>query len=366
MNLKFEALPRKSALIVKFGQIGDVIMAVPAAYALYEQGFDIHWVCGKAVQPLLECYTWIRVVPADDKALLFGRPLQRAGAVAGLWSKIAFQNYDLCATLYYDRRYRLLTFPVRARRKVSLSRQSRTTTLVAGRHHTDEYARVLLGAEDGCREQSSMPVRPDCLPPSPWHSKTATRRIAIVPGGVQNLIREQATGNLPEQALRRWPVESYVAVAQQLLGRGWQVVLLGGAEDAWVRPYFEGMFMTDCLGTLSLPEVVSACDACDAVITHDTGPLHLAGLSETCLVGIFGPTDPATRVPRREYAVGIWGGQGFACRPCYDGRDFAPCRFNGCMHQVSPDLVLAELDRLLHARAEGLSSPWRIVHPAGT
>src|SRR6185437_14021786 len=123
---------------------------------------------------------------------------------------------------------------------------------------------------------------------------------------------------------------------------------------------------TDCIGTISLPELISVFDSCDAVVSHDTGPLHLAGLSAACLVGIFGPTDPATFLPRRDSCVGIWGGQGFACRPCYDGRAFAPCQFNGCMHQVTPELVLRELDRLLTARSQQTPVPWRVVFPAVT
>ncbi len=352
---------RKKALIVKFGQIGDVIMAIPAVRALYEQGFEIDWVCGKAVRPLLACYSWMNVIPVDDKALFFGRTMQRARAIAGLWRKLALKRYDLCATLYYDHRYRLLTLPLRSRRKVMLSHLSRVTTLIPNRHPTDEFMRVLLELEDGCREQSSSPVRPDRLPPPPSLSKVDSRRIAIVAGGVQHLVREQVSQRLPEQVLRRWPVERFVTVAEELRRRGWEVVLMGGPEDAWVRPHFEHLTVTDCVGTLSLPEVISVCDSCDAVITHDTGPLHMAGLSEACLVGIFGPTDPSTRVPRRPGVVGIWGGQGFACRPCYDGRNFAPCRFNGCMHQVTPELVLRELDRLLNARSLGPSIAWHVV-----
>jgi heptosyltransferase-2 len=363
VDLKLNTHSRESALIVKFGAIGDVIMAVPAVHALYQRGFDIHWVCGRAVQPLLECYSWINLVPAEDKAILLGGPFERARNIADLWSRIGFKKYDLCAILYYDRRYRLLTLPVRSGLKLALSRQSRDTTLLAGRHHTDEYARVLLRTEDSCRQQSIQPVRPDRLPPSTWQAKGAPQRIAIVPGGGNHLIREQAKGRLPEQVLRRWPVENYVTLAHHLVDRGWEVVLLGGAEDVWVKQYFQQLTVTDCIGKLSLPEVITACDACDAVITHDTGPLHLAGLSTTCLVGIFGPTDPATRVPRRPFAVGIWGGQGFACRPCYDGHDFAPCKFNGCMHQVTPERVLRELDQLLSERLVGASSPWRTVFP---
>lgn len=346
---------RKSALIVKFGQIGDVIMVVPAARALYERGFTIDWASGRAVQPLLDCYSWINVIPADDSAMLKGTPLSRAREVARFWRKLAFRKYDLCATLYFDRRYRLLTLPIRAGRKLALSRESRLKELIPGRHHTDEFVRVLLETEDSCREESTQPVRPDLLPPSPLPSKIAARRIAIVPGGTSNILRQQV--------LRRWPIEFYVTLAKQLLERGWEVVLIGGAEDAWVKPHFKALPVVDRLGTLSLPEVVSVYDSCDAAVSHDTGPLHLAGLSRVPLVGVFGPTDPSTRVPRRALSVGIWGGQGFACRPCYDGVDFAPCQFNGCMHQVTPPMVLRELDRLLDASSRGLSSPWRITFP---
>jgi len=348
---------RKKALIVKFGQIGDVIMAIPAVRSLYEQGFEIHWVCGSAAQPLLECYSWITVIPVNDKAILRGGIWEQTKNIVRLWSKVAFKGYDLCATLYYDSRYHLMTLPIRAQRKLALSERSRATSLLAGRHHTDEYFRVLLGIEDSCREHSSSPVRPDRLPQFPWKLEKVSRRVAIVPGGTSNV--------LGQQVLRRWPVERYVALARQLIDRGWEVVLLGGPEDMWVRPYFAPLMVTDCVGTLSLPEVIRACDTCDAVVTHDTGPLHLAGLSDTCLVGVFGPTDPATRVPRRPFVVGIWGGQGFACRPCYDGRNFAPCQFNGCMHQVTPELVLRELDQLLSDRSLGKLSAWRIVHPDG-
>lgn len=348
-------MSRKKALVVKFGQIGDVIMAIPAARSLYEDGFDIHWVCGRAVQPLLECYSWITLIPVDDRAILLGGLFERARHIAKLWANVAFSGYDLCATLYYDRRFHLLTLPIRARKKLKLSRQSRATSLLAGRHHTDEYLRVLLGTQDSCQEQSTMPLRPDRMPDSLWRGSEAPRRIAIVPGGTSNV--------LGQQLLRRWPVERYVTLTEKLIDRGWEIVLLGGPDDTWVKPHFRHAAVSDYIGQLSLPEVINLCDACDGVISHDTGPLHLAGLSRACLVGIFGPTDPANFLPRRPSVVGIWGGQGFACRPCYDGRNFASCQFNGCMHQVTTELVLRELDKLLSERSTGTSSPWRIVYP---
>lgn len=340
---------------MKFGAIGDVIMTIPAAYGLYQQGFEVEWACGRAVRPLLECYPWIKLIPADDKAILAGTPWRRFREIARLWSRIAFRRYKLCATLYYDSRYRILTAPVRSERKIALSRTSRDTMLVTGRHHTDEYARVVLGEEDTFRDTSRSPLRPEQLPPSPLGAKTH-RRVAIVPGGTSNV--------LTKQTWRRWPIEHYVALTEELLRRSYEVVLLGGPDDDWVRPSFQHLSVTDCIGTLSLPEVISACDSCDAVISHDTGPLHLAGLSTAALIGIFGPTNPSNFLPRRPSVVGIWGGRGFACRPCYDGRNFAPCTFNGCMHQVTPAAVLQQLDALLEDRAQGRSPNWTVVVPA--
>ncbi len=88
--------------------------------------------------------------------------------------------------------------------------------------------------------------------------------------------------------------------------------------------------------------------------------MHLAGLSRAAVVALFGPTDPGSFMPSRLGIAGIWGGEGFACRPCYDGRNFPPCENNGCMQQITVTMVLAQLDRLLAAPA----SPARLVMPS--
>jgi heptosyltransferase II len=346
----------KRALILKFGAIGDVIMALPAVRLLYDSGMQIDWACGSAVRPLLDCYSWLSVLPVDDCALLSGAIGERVGSLGRLWRSIGRTRYDLCAILYYDQRYKVLALPVRAEKKIMLSHDSRKSFLIPGRSHADEYARFLLAREDTCNSTSLSPVRPDRLSLElPLPDKTRPR-VAIVPAGASNMLRQQA--------LRRWPVENYVAIAKKMLARGWEVLLLGGPDDVWVRPFFAEMAVTDCLGAFTLPQLIVACDQCDAVVSHDTGPLHIAGLSHAAVVGIFGPTDPGSFLPRREAVTGIWGGVNFACRPCYDGRNFAPCLHNGCMHQVTPEMALREVDRLLERKVQGLPSSSRVVLPA--
>jgi heptosyltransferase-2 len=345
----------KKILIVKLGAIGDVVMTLSAFQAIDKSTVAIDWVCGAAAYPLLKCYSWISPILVDDRAILTGTFAERFPSLLRLWHSLLGKRYDLCATLSYDSRYKVLALPVLATRKIILSRRSRTRFLIPGRNHSDEYARILFETGDASKPTSLVPCRPDCLPQPPLGRTAAPVRVAIVPAGASNLLRQQI--------LRRWPVDSYVELAQTLIDRGWEVLILGGKDDVWVRPHFEHLGVTDCLGTFSLPEVIALFDTCDAVISHDTGPLHLAGLSFAAIIGLFGPTDPGNFLPRREYVTGIWGGAGFACRPCYDGRDFAPCKNNGCMQQISPTLVLRELDKLLERKANGLPSPQSIVFP---
>ena len=264
---------KRRVLIVKLGAIGDVIMTLPAAYELYKQGNEVDWVCGRTVAPLLSCYPWVRTIIANDKAVLTGGKVAKLKAFVSLWSALAGRRYRLCATLYYDPRYRWLTLPVRATRKVTLSRTDRARRLLDGRHHPDEYARVLLELEDSHRPTSVTPISPERLPDSPLEARNAAVRVALVPGGASNMLREQT--------LRRWPVARYASLAKALLKQGREVVLLGGPDDAWVREYFAGITVTDKIGELTLPEVISACDECDAVVSHDTGPFASGG-AEPC------------------------------------------------------------------------------------
>jgi heptosyltransferase-2 len=344
------------ALIIKFGAIGDVLMAVPAAHALYQQGTQIDWVCGQAVAPLLALYPWINPILADDRAILTGGSAARARALLTLWKMLAGRRYSLCATLYYNPRYRLIAWPILSPRKVMLSHTDREFKLLPGRHHTDEYARILLNATDNVRELPLAPIRPSSLPPSPLPGD-GRPRIVLAPAGARNMMRDDA--------LRRWPAENYVQLARELVGLGFDVVLTGGPDDQWVVPSFAGIPVTNFIGKLSLVELLALFDESDVVITHDTGPLHLAGVTRAGIVTIFGPTDPRGRLPQRLGTLAIWGGEGFACRPCYDGVNFAPCTDNKCMKQVTVPMVLEQVHQILRQR-QSEPQPPLVIAPRST
>ena len=353
----------RRVLLVKPGAIGDVIMLLPAAYALHQQGLRVEWICGTTMAPVLRLYPWIKPIVIDEAVFLRGSIGARVRNLLRLWphlwSSLLGERYELIATVYYDPRYRLLTLPTRAVRRVQLSRTDRARKLLPGRHHTDEFARILLGWPDDVRPRPLAPVMPPILPPSPRARRGDRPRVLLVPGGARNLLRDDA--------LRRWPTENYAEVARGLLQAGCEVLLSGGPDDRWVREAFAGLAVEDLIGEFSLVETLGLMHDCDVVLTHDTGPLHLAGLTSAGIVAIFGPTDPRGRLPQRAGTVALWGGEGFACRPCYDGQSYAVCHRNECMEQVTPSMVLAEVHQMLgaQARGEAPAAP-RVVTPEST
>jgi heptosyltransferase-2 len=163
--------------------------------------------------------------------------------------------------------------------------------------------------------------------------------VAIVPGGTRNVLREEA--------LRRWPVENYRELARRLLAAGHEVVLIGDSADVVMRPYFEDMKVTDCIGACSLPETLAVLRDADVVVSHDTGPLHFARLVRTPAVALFGPTEPRNMVGEDDDIDVLWGGASLPCRPCYDGRNYAACSNNLCMKDIGVDVVMQAVEARL-------------------
>jgi heptosyltransferase-2 len=163
----------------------------------------------------------------------------------------------------------------------------------------------------------------------------------IAPGGAKNVLRDDG--------LRRWPLANYARVAADLVSHGARVVVSGGTDDAWVRPAFDGIPVTDLVGKTDLIGLGAAIQACDLLITHDSGPMHLGFLARTPTLALFGPTRPSERLPHDAVVRALWGGDQLACRPCYDGRGYAPCHDNVCIQSVSVDTVAAEASSMLAA-----------------
>ncbi|ALZ83455.1 ADP-heptose--LPS heptosyltransferase [Pseudomonas oryzihabitans] len=149
---------------------------------------------------------------------------------------------------------------------------------------------------------------------------------------------------------KRWPAEHYAAVADARLRQGWQVWLFGSQKDApggeeireWVTPGFEED-VYNLAGRTSLAEAIDLLSCASAVISNDSGLMHVAAALDRPLVAVYGSTSPGFTPPLASQVEVVR--LGLECSPCFD----RTCRFGhyDCLRLLQPSLVQEALGRLV-------------------
>ena len=334
-------------LVVHVAGIGDAAVAstVVERFRAERPAAELTWVCGAAAEPLVRLFPGIwRTIGVNQERLFHGNAFVRAGEILRLWRRLVGRGFDSVIVLHPDPRYRALVLPLVGVPKAFLSRaRGDGVNPIPGRFLGDEYARLAgVAGHTGPieRRYEMADLRPGFPLDQPTHWPDARRkRVVLVPGGARNPLREDP--------LRRWPLEHYAAVARALIDAGHEVVVIGAAHDAWVRPVFAGIDVVDRVGGLTLSDTLGLLRGSALVISHDTGPMHLARLVRTPLIALFGPTIPAQVLSLDQTVTVLWGGAHLACRPCFDGRHFARCAANICLASVLPEQVTDAARRIL-------------------
>jgi heptosyltransferase-2 len=332
------AAARPRVLILKLAALGDVVMASTLVERVRTRWPDAHlvWVTGQGAVPLVRRFAGVDEVRAvDDHALLAGRGLARARAGFGALRTIGRGPYDLAVVAHTDPRYERLLLGARVRER----RVFRPTT-ADGLPPRDvwagaEYARLVDGAATSAPQLAQLRW-PGGAPP-----RARAREVLLAPGGARNVLRDDP--------LRRWPAAEWGALAAALLAEGCRVTVVGGPRDRGegdvVRTAAPGVH--DAIGTDDLDALLERLARADALVTHDSGLLHLAQLTRTPTVALFGPTRPLERIAPGAVVTVRSSAAGLACAPCYDGRDYAVCAENRCLTRVRvADVAGAVLDHL--------------------
>lgn len=143
---------------------------------------------------------------------------------------------------------------------------------------------------------------------------------------------------------KRWGDDRYVEVIQRLRAEGFDVVLLtspGEKEQAErIATTCNGVPMIGHAGDVL--DLAAAMSHCAAIITNDSGPLHVAAALTVPSVSIFGPTDPGrTVIPGASRVIRST----LDCQPCYQRE--CPFGHHRCMAEIGVDEVLSAATRLV-------------------
>jgi len=330
-------------LIVKTQAIGDVLMALHMIESLKKRhpGANITWVCGSQVVPILSRVDDIDTIVSVDEHVLFkGSFIARVWEVLLLWKKLlSFVGFDKVIIGHSDWKYKLI-YPFQMRSTVSFGRKQHKRLPLGTRYHGSDYCALSTSEEFIWRNGISFPkINFDNLDKFKWQDKT----VVLFPGGAKNV--------LSEQSLRRWPVEYYAELSNLLANDGYHVILSGSESDLWISSYFSDQ-VRNLIGQTTIEETIALINSAGAVVTHDSGPMHMSLLlSKTKTLSIFGPVLDSSRVPRGlEHSQIVSNCDRLPeCSPCYNGRGFPACENNKCMRVCKPKEVKAMVDKVFRA-----------------
>ncbi|WP_417787120.1 lipopolysaccharide heptosyltransferase II [Stutzerimonas xanthomarina] len=149
---------------------------------------------------------------------------------------------------------------------------------------------------------------------------------------------------------KRWPAAHFAKVAEAKIREGWQVWLFGSKNDHAVgaeilQALIPGLReeALNLAGETCLAEAIDLLSCADAVVSNDSGLMHVAAALARPLVSVYGSTSPAFTPPLSDQVEIVR--LGLDCSPCFD----RTCRFghNNCMRELEPRLVIEALRRLL-------------------
>ena len=109
---------------------------------------------------------------------------------------------------------------------------------------------------------------------------------------------------------KRWPPEYFAELADGLGADGVQCVMVGAAADAGAAHDVErsakaSRSIVNLVGRTDLPTLAGVLANCRALVTNDSGAMHLAAAVGIAVTAMFGPTNeqatsPRARIPNPE------------------------------------------------------------------
>lgn len=159
--------------------------------------------------------------------------------------------------------------------------------------------------------------------------RQALERAGVRDAGVVGLAPAAAWGRS-----KQWPPQRFAELADRL-------ELAGLAPVVLVGPGEEGVAAEVAAAASSPPPVVGpeldvaallgVLALLDAVVSNDSGPMHLAALAGVPVVALFGPTDPRRTAPSGD--AGVTLSLALDCAPCF--KPVCPLGHQDCLKGIS-------------------------------
>lgn len=286
----------RNILVIDFGQLGDVVMSLPALRAIRARFpfARITVAVGKPGEELIDLSGYAdETLPVDRVALRDGPTLISIARIGKLVAQLRRKKYDFIIDLHSYYETNLLGYLSGAPHRLYSRRSNRSLDFLANfrpqpdkenqkTHLVDRYLNLLkpLGVENQVRVPSL---------------KTS----AAADSAVEELLKKEKAqagellvGLFPGagHAGRLWPLENFAQLADHLVRNdGVRIVVFAGPEERAMVPQMRPMFppQTIFFDRLTIPQLLSAQARLTLFVSNDTGPAHTAAAVGTPVVVIL-------------------------------------------------------------------------------
>jgi heptosyltransferase I len=340
--------PPRALAILRLSAIGDTCHVVPIVRTLQTAwpATRIAWIIGKVEARLMSLIDGVEFITVDKRSG-FGAARQ---ALRG-------REFDVLLHMQLALRASLVAREVRAGVKIGFDRPRArelqwlfTNERIAPRtreHVLDSF----FGFPEalGIRERV---LRWDV--PLPEEARGYAR--SLIPDGERALLVSPCSSH----ASRNWSIERYAAIADHAHTRhGMRVILCGGPSPlerevgAAIEKETRAPIVNQ-IGKDTLPQMLALLARAKALVAPDSGPVHMATMVGTPVIGLYAATNPARSGPylSRQWCIDAYAE---AARK-FRGKEPEELRWTekiekpGVMDLIQVEAVAAKLDELLASR----------------
>ncbi|GBE09187.1 ADP-heptose--LPS heptosyltransferase 2 [bacterium BMS3Bbin11] len=145
---------------------------------------------------------------------------------------------------------------------------------------------------------------------------------------------------------KQWPARHLATLANDRLDQGWRVWLLGSDKDVDICASITSSTNDRCknlAGKTELGQVIDLMSRATAIVSNDSGLMHIAAALDKPLVAIYGSSDPDFTPPLSN-KVEILSLR-LSCSPCFKRK--CPLGHLDCLNKLEPERVGNAIDLLL-------------------
>lgn len=298
----------RNILVIDFGQLGDVVLSLPALRAIREKfpKARITVAVGKPAAPLVELSGYAdATIPVDRVALRDGPKPLSIMRIIRLVQEVRRKEFDFVIDLHSLSETNLLGFFSGASHRLFARRPGRSLDFLANfhtrppvedtrqeRHAVDRYLDVLVPL--GIRNASRVP-----------RLRTRGEDDAKVEAMLKKV---KADAGAPLVGLfpgaghpsRRWPLAQFAEIANMLTRNDEvRIIVFAGPEEREMVSEVKSTFPRNTIvfDKLSIPQLASALARLSVLISNDTGPMHIAAAVGTSVVLLLDRRAPHSYLP---------------------------------------------------------------------